>query len=296
LSAGKESKLPPAKDFFTLQAGSNYIRSAVFLEEHIGTHKLNVTIADSYGAQSSFELNFKVNETALIKNPIIDPYAQIPLGTGEALADEAEEDSWYDEEYYDEEYYEEEYDGEEGEYYGEYGEYEDYYGEYGDDYGGEYGDYYGEYGDYYGEYDDYYYDGEYYDGEYYDDYYDEYYDDEYYDDYYDDDDDDWEDDDDSWYDEEAEDSKEDSEEDVEASESFDFDDFSPSDFVFDPSKFKSSSGCTSIDGCDGQGIAEETALSVERVRVSMEGQVNIRFNSKITFLIQTLNTMKDGLK
>jgi len=61
-----EASLPDAESFFTAIASpyispSQYeIRSGEFTIDHIGTHTLNVTVADEGGARTSFQLSFSV--------------------------------------------------------------------------------------------------------------------------------------------------------------------------------------------------------------------------------------------
>ena len=79
--AGEESALPPAESFFLLEPENNFIRSGVFESSHTGYHTLNVTIADSRGAQASFQIAFLVYEEPISPDQS-EPYQ---LGLAQAV-------------------------------------------------------------------------------------------------------------------------------------------------------------------------------------------------------------------
>ena len=56
------------------------IRSGMFTDEHIGTHGVNITIADALGAQISFEILFKVKPED--DKDVKDQTGAIELGDG----------------------------------------------------------------------------------------------------------------------------------------------------------------------------------------------------------------------
>ena len=59
---GANDVLPPAAEFFSVIADLDpgEIRSKAFTEDHVGTHYLDVTVADTAGSQTSFTVEFTV--------------------------------------------------------------------------------------------------------------------------------------------------------------------------------------------------------------------------------------------